>query len=66
MDEINRIKDVLIEQKLAGECFAENLGKDIATVSRWGNNLVQPSIETLAKIAELLDVNIRELLVKSK
>lgn len=66
MTKLNRIKEVLIEQKRTGKWLAESLGKDMATVSRWGNNRTQPSIETLAKIAQLLDVNIQDLLVKSK
>lgn len=66
MDKLNRIKEVLIEQKRTGKWLAENLGKDMATVSRWCNNHTQPSIETLAKIAQLLEVDCRELLNKSK
>lgn len=50
MKNINRLKEVLIEQKKTGKWLAENLGKDTATVSRWCNNHAQPSIETLDKI----------------
>lgn len=66
MTKLNRIKEVLIEQKRTGKWLAESLSKDMATVSRWCNNHTQPSIETLAQIAQLLDVNIQDLLVKSK
>lgn len=66
MKEINRLKEVLNEQKKTGKWLAENLGKDTATVSRWCNNHAQPSIETFTRIAELLDVDVRELLNKSK
>lgn len=51
MKEINRLKEVLIEQKKQGKWLAENLGKDTATVSRWCNNHAQPSIETFTCIA---------------
>lgn len=44
--EINRLKDVLIEQSKTGKWLAENLGKDRATVFRWCNNHAQPSTET--------------------
>lgn len=66
MKEINRLKEVLIEQKKTGKWLAENLGKDTATVSRWCNNHTQPSIETLDQIAVLLNIDRRELLNKSE
>ena len=62
MTKINRIKDVLKENGKTGIWLSQTLGKDPATVSRWCNNHVQPSLETLDKIATLLDVQIRELL----
>lgn len=66
MKEINRLKEVLIEQKKTSKWLVENLGKDIATISRWCNNHAQPSIEIFTRIAELLDVDVRELLNRSK
>lgn len=66
MDKLNRIKEVLSEQKKTGKWLAENLGKDMATVSRWCNNRTQPSIETFTNIAKLLDVDVSELLNKTK
>lgn len=66
MREINRLKAVLAEQNKTGRWLAENLGKDTATVSRWCNNHAQPSVETFTRIAELLDVDVRELINKTK
>lgn len=66
MTKLNRIKEVLIVQKRTGKWLAESLDKDMATVSRWCNNRTQPSIETLDKIAILLNIDRRELLNKSK
>ena len=66
MKEINRIKVVLVEKKRSGKWLAEQLGKDPATVSRWCNNHQQPSIAVFERIAELLDVDRRELFNKSK
>ena len=51
MKEINRLKAVLIEQRKTGKWLAENLGKDIVTVSRWCNNHAKPLIETFTRIA---------------
>jgi transcriptional regulator with XRE-family HTH domain len=42
------------------------LGKNEATVSRWCTNDYQPTLETLYAIAELLNVDIRELLISTK
>ena len=66
MKPINRIKIVLVEKQKTGKWLAEQLGRDPATVSRWCSNSMQPSIETFAKIAELLNVDVEDLLNSSK
>lgn len=64
--DINRIKVVLAEQKKTSKSLATDLGKDPATVSKWCTNTAQPSLETLVKIAQLLDVDVRTLIVPTK
>ena len=59
--DINRIKVMLVEKKRTNKWLAEQLGKDPATVSKWCTNTIQPSLDTLLSIAELLDVQIQEL-----
>ena len=59
--DINRIKVMLVATKRSNKWLAEQLGKDPATVSKWCTNTSQPTIETLLKIAELLEVNYTEL-----
>lgn len=59
--DINRIKVMLVEKKQTNKWLAEQLGKDPATVSKWCTNTIQPSLDTLLRIAELLDVQIQEL-----
>lgn len=59
--DINRIKVMLVEKKRTNKWLAGQLGKDPATVSKWCTNTIQPSLDTLLKIAELLDVQIQEL-----
>ena len=59
--DINRIKVMLVEKKRTNKWLAEQLGKDPATVSKWCTNTIQPSLDTLIRIAELLDVQIKEL-----
>ena len=59
--DINRIKVILAEKRRINKWLAEQLGKDPATVSKWCTNTSQPTIETLLKIADLLEVNYTEL-----
>ena len=60
--DINRIKVVLADKKRTNKGLAEQLGKDPATVSKWCTNSCQPTLETLMKIADLLEVEIAELI----
>lgn len=62
MSNINRIKVVLVEKGKTGKWLSEQLGKSTCTVSKWCQNSVQPDLNTLKKIAQLLDVNITQLL----
>ena len=59
--DINRIKVMLVEKKRSNKWLAEQLRKDPATVSKWCTNTSQPTIETLLKIAEVLEVHYTEL-----
>lgn len=63
MERINRIKGALADTGRTGKWLAEHLGKDPATVSKWCTNTSQPDLQTLTKIADLLKIDIRELLV---
>ena len=63
MAEFNRIKVVLVKKKRTGKWLAEQIGKSNCTVSKWCSNSAQPDIPTLSKIAEVLEVDIRDLLV---
>ncbi len=58
---INRLKVVLAEKRRTNKWLAEQLDKDPATVSKWCTNSAQPGVETLVKIAKLLEVEIGEL-----
>ena len=63
MADLNRIKVVLAEKKKTSKWLAEEIGKDVATVSKWCTNTSQPSLETLVLIANALQVDVRELIV---
>ena len=66
MNNMNRIKVVLVEQQKTGKWLAQQLGKSTCTVSKWCSNTIQPDLATLDKIATILNVDIRELLTPSK
>ena len=59
---INRLKVVLVENGKTGKWLAEQVGKNEATVSRWCSNKMQPSLDMLVRIAELLNVDPRQLI----
>ena len=63
--DINRIKVVLVEKKRTNKWLAEQLGKDPATISKWCTNTSQPGLETLLQIANVLEVDVKELLNSS-
>lgn len=60
--DINRLKVVLAEKKRTKKWLAETLGKDQTTVSKWCTNTSQPSLEMLLRIAEVLEVDMKDLL----
>ena len=64
MKDLNRIKVMLVEKKRTSRWLAEQLGKNTSTVSKWCKNTSQPDLQTLDKIAELLDCEKRELITK--
>ena len=64
MKDLNRIKIVLVEKKKTSRWLAEQLGKNISTVSKWCTNKSQPDLQTLDKIAELLNCDKRELITE--
>lgn len=64
MSDINRIKLVLVEKKRTNKWLSEQLGVTPSTVSKWCTNSSQPDLNSLLKIADLLEVDIKELIVR--
>ena len=60
---MNRIKEVLEEKGIKQIWLAEKLGKSYNMVNSYAQNRRQPSIVCLYKIAEILNINVKELLV---
>ena len=65
MEDINRLRLVLVEQKKTGKWLAEQLGKNPSTISKWCSNVSQPDLATLVKVANLLEVDVQELINKT-
>lgn len=61
---MNRIKEILNEKGIKQTWLAEKLGKSFKMVNAYACNRIQPSLETLYQIAELLQVNVKDLLVE--
>lgn len=62
--DLNRIKVVLVEKKRTSVWLAKELGVSTVTVSKWCSQKTQPDLKTISQIAELLEVDKRELLTE--
>lgn len=60
---LNRIKTVLVEKDLSQKWLAEQLGKSFSTTNAYCCNRQQPNLDTLYKIAKLLSVKLKDLIV---
>lgn len=59
---MNRIKEVLKEKGISQTWLAKKLDKGYNTINEYARNVRQPSIEDLYRIAQILDVNAKDLL----
>lgn len=66
IESMNRIKKILKEQGRTQTWLAEKIGKSYVVVTNYCNNNSQPSIQVLTEISQILDVDVRELLVSTK
>lgn len=64
MEDINRIKVVLVEKKRTNKWLAKQLGVNLSTVSKWCTNSSRPDLNNLLKISDLLGGDIKELIVR--
>lgn len=60
---LNRIKSVLVDKDRSQTWLSEKLGKSFSTVNAYCCNRQQPSLSTLQEIAELLNVDIKDLII---
>ena len=60
-NDLTRLKVVLVEQHKTAKSLAEQMEKDPATISKWCTNKAQPTLETIKKISEILQVKMSDL-----
>jgi transcriptional regulator with XRE-family HTH domain len=62
----NRLKAVLADKGKTNLWLADQLNVNKTTVSKWCTNDIQPTMESLFRIADVLDADVRELLVSNR
>lgn len=60
---LNRIKLVLVEKGISQTQLAKDLGKCFSSVNAYCSNRTQPSLDVLKQIADILSVNMKDLIV---
>lgn len=63
---MNRIKEVLEEKGITQTLLSEKLGKSYNMVNSYVQNRQQPRLEVLKEIADILEVDIKDLIVSTK
>lgn len=63
---MNRIKEVLDAKGISQTELANRLGKTFNMVNLYATNKVQPPIPVLYQIADILNIDVRELLIPNK
>lgn len=61
---LNRIKIVLVEKEISQVQLAEKIGKSFSTINAYCCNRVQPSLDTLQRISEILGVKMKDLIIE--
>ena len=63
-EDINRLKVILVDKKKTSKWLADELGVNPSTVSKWCTNSSQPDLTTVLKIADLLKIDLKKLIVR--
>ena len=63
---MNKIKKILEARGISQTELAEKLGKSFNMVNLYATNKIQPPISVLYQIAEILNIDVRELLVPNQ
>ena len=63
---MNRIKEIIKDKGIKQIWLADKLGKSYNMVNGYVQNRQQPRLEVLNDIAEILDIDVRNLLIGNK
>ena len=63
---MNKIKEILEVKGLSQTELADKLGKSFNMVNLYATNKIQPPIPVLYQIEEILNIDVRELLVPNQ
>ena len=61
---LNRIKAVLLEKGISQTWLAKQLDKSFSMVNAYACNRIQPNLDILQQIAEILQVDLKDLIIK--
>ena len=59
---LNRIKAVLTEKGISQTWLAKQIDKSFSMVNAYACNRIQPNLKTLQRIAEVLHVDLKDLI----
>ena len=65
-EKLNRVKIVLAEKGITQRDLADAIGRNVNTVAAICNNKHQPHLSDLKRIADYLDVDLRDLVASTK
>ena len=63
---MNRIREILDSRGIKQKWLSQRLGKSYNMINSYVRNRRQPSLEDLYRIADILDIDVKELLVSNK
>lgn len=66
MHDMNKIKEVLKARGISQTELADRLGKSFNMVNLYATNKIQPPIPVLYQIADILNIDVRDLLVPNQ
>lgn len=61
-----RLKEILKEKKLTQLFLAKSMNLSNVTINQWATGKSMPSVESLIKLCEILDVSLDDLVVYKK
>lgn len=63
---MNRIKEILKAKGITQTWLAKKTNKSYTTINEYARNVRQPSVEDLYEIADILQVQVTDLLINKK